>query len=77
MKLSSLTAKQVSEATTKIRREVRQAEEAALRGDRGEAYAAAERAQEAAFELKQLFGLTDAELEVENAARLTGFGAGQ
>jgi len=54
-KLNELTLKQVSEAASDVRRNVRGAVDAAKSGNRTEAYAAAERAQHAAFELKQLF----------------------
>lgn len=69
MRLSELTEKQVREAATKVRRELRQAEDAAFSGRRSDAYAAAERAQEAAFELKQLFGLDATETEGERIPR--------
>jgi hypothetical protein len=62
MKLSDLAPRQVLNATATVRRELRACENAYTRGDRGEAFAAAERAQEAAFNLKQLFALTDEEM---------------
>jgi len=63
MKLSELTADQVSKAAARVRSETRQAMNAAFRGDRAEAYAAAERAQQAAFDLKELFSLSPEEME--------------
>lgn len=68
MRLSELTEKQVREAATKVRRELRSAEDAAFSGKRADAYAAAERAQEAAFELKQLFGIDATEMPNERLA---------
>lgn len=65
MKLSELTEKQVRDATAAVRRELRQVEHAAFSGNRAKAYTSAERAQEAAFELKQLFGLSDSETEIQ------------
>lgn len=62
-RLSELTIRDVQRATARVRRETKDSENAAIRGDRAEAYAAAERAQEAAFELKQLFVLSPSELE--------------
>lgn len=63
-RLSELTNRDVMSATARVRQELRASENAALRGDRTAAYAAAERAQEAAFDLKQLFTLSSKEMEV-------------
>jgi hypothetical protein len=62
MKLSQITSKQVREAAADVRRNVRSAVNAAEAGNRAGAYAAAERAQHAAHELKQMFSLTSEEI---------------
>ena len=62
MKLSQLTGREVNQAATAVKRAVSEARDAAISGDRGKAYAAAERAEHAAHELKQLFALTPDEL---------------
>lgn len=63
MRLNQLTPKQVRDATAAVRRALRECDDAAFSGRRREAYAAAERAEHAAHELKQLFTLTADELE--------------
>lgn len=60
--VNNITPREVQRAATVVRKELRACEEANMRGKRKEAYAAAERAQEAAFELKQLFALTNEEI---------------
>lgn len=70
MKLSKLTARQVDEAAGLVQREVRQARNSAIAGNRQGAYAAAERAEQAAHEFKLLFGLEPDELA---AVKTTGF----
>lgn len=62
MKLSELTEKQVREAATRVNRAVKLSVDSAVSGNRSAAYKAAEEAQEAAFELKQLFALTEEEI---------------
>ncbi len=62
MKLSELTEKQVKDAVAAVRKAARECEDAAFSGNRAEAYAAAERAQHVAFELKQLFGIDTTKL---------------
>lgn len=62
MKLSGITTKQLSDAAKAVRRQVKECQDAAISGNRQEAYAAAERAQEAAFDLKCLFLLEEDEI---------------
>jgi hypothetical protein len=63
MKLSELTEKQVKEAVAAVRKPVGEAYTAAITGDRAAAYAAGERAEQAAHELKLLFALTYEEIQ--------------
>jgi hypothetical protein len=62
MSFGNLTPRDVQKATAAVRKELRACEDAAMRSKRTDAYAAAERAQEAAFNLKHLFALTDREI---------------
>lgn len=75
MKLSKLTVEQVDTASRLVRREAMSARAFALNGDRQAAYAAAERAEQAAFDLKQLFALEPDEIE-EGVQAWTSAGLG-
>lgn len=55
MDLSKMTRETIFTATAAVRRELRNCENASVRGNQMEAYSAAERAQEAAFNLKLMF----------------------
>lgn len=58
MRLSDQKLKEIQNACREVRRAVTHASAAAIIGDRAQAYAAAERAQDAAFELRLLFAPT-------------------
>jgi hypothetical protein len=54
----NITMKQIDDQMKIIRREMREARARALEGRRSDAYAAAERCQHAAFDLKQMFTIS-------------------
>jgi hypothetical protein len=56
------TYQQVSHAVFKVRRALAACQKASIQGDRATAYAMAEEAQHAAFDLKELFGLKSEEV---------------
>jgi hypothetical protein len=57
-----LTLRQVQQATARVRRNLNTAEHEAVRGNRNGAFAAAQDAWQNAFDLMQLFALTDKEM---------------
>jgi hypothetical protein len=78
VRLEDLSREQILRAASAVRRSLRAAENAALGGDHLAAYSHAEAAQEAAFEFRQLFALTDEEIALtdEEIAAASRYGTG-